>query len=422
MILKFGVSNFLSFNDYVELSMLTTRTKVKGRFPDNYNVLKSGYDVNKTAVIIGENAGGKSNFVSSIRFFKSYFAENEAVSSYPLSININNYVSRCPKHGNTSQRFYLELSDKDNGIFIYNLIIDAWCIVEEELRYKASKEGREKLIIKVSRVSMESSCDETDCDEKNCISEDKIRYKIVVNDSEIPEESKKKFEKVSKQNELLGLFVTKIALLGSEKAIRFVSIVKNDICPETYNVNYDLYKSVRKEQHDIEIINDERFLEIFRIVDHSIVDIEIDAEDPFKKTKILRKRKDGSTFTRELYRDSSGVREYFAWAIQLFKVVYENKIVIADEMDRVLNPILSDRIVSFINGKDHLGQFIFTSHNVLHLDLKTYMKEQIYFITKDVESLESEMYSLAEFPEIRYETSKVYEFYLKGILGGTASE
>ena len=74
------------------------------------------------------------------------------------------------------------------------------------------------------------------------------------------------------------------------------------------------------------------------------------------------------------------------------------------------------------NGKNHFGQFIFTTHNVLHLDLKNYMKEQIYFVTKDIETLESELYSLADFPEIRYETTKIYEFYMKGILGGTAIE
>lgn len=50
------------------------------------------------------------------------------------------------------------------------------------------------------------------------------------------------------------------------------------------------------------------------------------------------------------------------------------------------------------------------------------MKEQIYFVSKDVETLESELYSLADFPEVRYETTKIYEFYMKGILGGTASE
>ena len=50
------------------------------------------------------------------------------------------------------------------------------------------------------------------------------------------------------------------------------------------------------------------------------------------------------------------------------------------------------------------------------------MKEQIYFVTKNREQLTSEMYSLSDFPEVRYETTKIYEFYMKGILGGTAFE
>ncbi len=108
--------------------------------------------------------------------------------------------------------------------------------------------------------------------------------------------------------------------------------------------------------------------------------------------------------------------------MQIFRVVYENRVVFADEMDRVLNPILSDRVVAFVNGAEHRGQFIFSTHNVLHLTLKTYMKEQIYFVTKSKDSLTSELYSLADFPEVRYETSKVYELYMKGILVGTAFE
>ena len=179
---------------------------------------------------------------------------------------------------------------------------------------------------------------------------------------------------------------------------------------------------MRSEEDDLRILHDPRYLEIFRMIDSSMIDCKIDAENPFSKTMIVRQKKDGSTFSRELSQDSSGVREFFAWAVQIFRVVYEDKIVFADEMDRVLNPVLSDRVISFICGKEHHGQFVFTTHNVLHLDLKNYMKEQIYFITKDVETLDSELYSLADFPEIRYETTKIYEFYMKGILGGTAIE
>ena len=46
------------------------------------------------------------------------------------------------------------------------------------------------------------------------------------------------------------------------------------------------------------------------------------------------------------------------------------------------------------------------------------MKEQIYFATKSKDSLTSELDSLADFPNVRYETAKVYEFYMKGIFFG----
>lgn len=158
------------------------------------------------------------------------------------------------------------------------------------------------------------------------------------------------------------------------------------------------------------------------MVDYSICGLEIDDERPYGKTLIIRKDTAGNEFKRELSEDSTGVREFFAWAVQIYRVVYENKVVLTDEMDRVLNPVLSDRVIAYINGMELKGQFIFSTHNVLHLNLKTFMKKQIYFITKDKNSLTSELYSLADFPEVWYETAKIYEFYMKGILGGTAFE
>jgi len=202
--------------------------------------------------------------------------------------------------------------------------------------------------------------------------------------------------------------------------VAVVDWVTNTLYPES--LSEQTADDVMKLDADMHILEDERYLEIFRMVDYSICGIELDKEKPYSKTIIIRKDDKGNLFRRELQMDSTGVREFFAWAVHIFRVVYENKVVFADEMDRVLNPILSDRVIAFVNGAEHRGQFIFSTHNVLHLDLKTYMKEQIYFVTKDRENLTSEMYSLADFPEVRYETTKIYEFYMKGILGGTAFE
>ena len=219
--------------------------------------------------------------------------------------------------------------------------------------------------------------------------------------------------------ESIGLLVSKFALLGDEDALEVIEWMTEKLYPES--LTSDMVDNVIKQDADIRILEDERYLEIFRMVDYSICGIELDKEKPYSKTIIIRKDDNGNYFRRELQMDSTGVREFFAWAVHIFRVVYENKVVFADEMDRVLNPILSDRVIAFVNGAEHNGQFIFSTHNVLHLDLKTYMKEQIYFITKNRERLTSEMYSLSDFPEVRYETTKIYEFYMKGILGGTAS-
>lgn len=413
----------MSFRENVEFSMMAPKTKVKNRFPNNIIFTDRGCDLLKTAVVVGENAGGKSNFVRSLGYLQSFFRENKPAKSYKSCMNINNEKNGCGKNSNTLEKFDLEIIS-DNGIFyLYHLEKDFIGIVCEELSYKKQYHHKYKQILYANRIKCNFECDgkEDLCLGKNkCIVSGELDHKISLYGVE--PEMEDAFESAVNSQKQMGLLVTRLAILGNEHAVSFTDWMINSLCPETNVINYDLYKSMKNEEEDIQILNDPRYIEIFKMIDASIVGIEIDEEKPFAKTLVIRKKEDGSTFSRELGRDSSGVREYFAWAVQIFKIVYENKTVFADEMDRVLNPVLSDRVIAFINGKEHQGQFIFTTHNVLHLDLKNYMKEQIYFITKDVESLESEFYSLADFPEVRYETTKIYEFYMKGILGGTAIE
>lgn len=422
MLISYKFNNVFSFNQEAEFTMLAPATKVKNRFPNSYNALENGYNILKSAVIVGENAGGKSNFVNSISYFISFFTKSDSVSTYKSTINNNNIDGECPRKSDTNQEFEIELTNDAGVIYKYCLSIDFLGIVEERFYYKKNKTAKYEIVVSVKRTEDNFECDydEGVCEKEGCSLSGSMAYEIAIQKSN--KELKNMLEASVDNGTTIGLFVTKMALLGNKEAIDFINIVKNNLCPESNPLNYDLFMSIRNEKNYLDILNTQEFFEIFRMVDYSIYKIDVDEEKPFIDTRIYRKKRDGGTFERKIGADSSGVREFFAWAIQIYRVVYENKTVIADEMDRVLNPILSDRVIAFINGKKHMGQFIFTSHNILHLDLKNYMKEQIYFITKDVESLESELYSLADFPEVRYETTKIYEFYMKGILGGTAIE
>lgn len=420
MIINYKFNNFMSFRENVEFSLMAPKTKVKKRFPDNYVDSENGVEILKTAVIVGENAGGKSNFVRSLDCLQSYFKNNGQTKVYRSTINTNNLLSGCPKASNTEQHFEIEVLLNGVGIYLYELKLDAFGIVKEKLAFKVHYNQKYKKVFCAQRNEQIFKCEEGCTGEAGCETTVKNEYTIELsgNNQSVADA----IENATQQQKVMGLFITKFALLGEEHSINFAEWMKNSLFPETNIINYDIFKSMENAEDDVRILQDQRYLEILKMVDHSIIGIEIDKEKPYAKTLIKRRKNNGDIFGRELSRDSSGVREFFAWAVQIFRIVYEDKVVFADEMDRVLNPVLSDRVVSFINGKTHSGQFIFTSHNALHLNLKNYMKEQIYFVTKDIENLESELYSLADFPEIRYETSKIYEFYMKGILGGTAVE
>lgn len=422
MILNYKFENFMSFRETVEFSMTAPKSKVKNRFPNNFTASEAGVDLLKAAVIVGENAGGKSNFVMSLCYLQSFFTRADTPRSYKNTINANNNQNFCPKTNETSQVFTIEILTKENTLYLYHLEVDCAGIVQETFHFRKSAKHQYKKIFTLERKNCKLNCNnETDCQNYNqCQYYIESTHQLVVFES--AHELKEPLEKAVNTDKTIGLTITKLAMLGNEHAIAFTDWMKNSLRPETNIINYDLYKSMQNEEDDLRILHDARYLDIFRMIDSSIIEVRVDQEKPFSKTTIVRKKKDDSTFIKELAQDSSGVREFFAWAVQIFRVVYENKVVFADEMDRVLNPVLSDRVISYICGKKHFGQFIFTTHNVLHLDLKNYMKEQIYFITKDTETLDSELYSLADFPEIRYETTKIYEFYMKGILGGTAIE
>lgn len=411
MLISYKFKNFCSFSDEAEFDLLAPGNKVKHRFPDNYVETEAGYDLLKTAVVVGENAGGKTNFFNSLAFFKSLFEKNEKVRTYKGLVNFSALRAAGDREHYTVQEFDIRVLCKTGGIYHYHLAIDGYNIVCETFSTLSAKSNQEKMIMSITRKGL---------DTKSIKGVAELTYKLELENCS--KEIENVFDQATNTEDNLGLFIAKLAIVGEPRAQEFVGWVNSRLNVENQEFNYSIYKELRNTEEDINIIRDPRFLDILRMVDYSIEGIEIDEEKPFSASKIVRVTKAGQKFSRELKRDSGGVREFFAWAVQLFRVVYEDKVVFADEMDRVINPILAERMISFINGKKHWGQFIFSSHNVLHLDLKNYMKEQIYFVTKDRDSLNSELYSLADFPDIRYETTKIYEFYMKGILGGTAFE
>lgn len=392
MLIDYRFNNFCSFNTAAEFSMEAAGGKVLKRFPDNYVAFDNGYDLLKAAVIVGENAGGKSNFIGSLMFLKSLFETNQPARSVRTFINSSSLITAK----NPVQDFTLTILYDNGTVYTYNLKISSNGIVSEKLLKKQSRRAVDTVIFEIIR---------TESGEYMCAAGKAEKSVQVI---------------LKNGSSNMGLFVTKLALIGDEDAQNLTDWVINRLIAGAVATDKD--STYQNKDADLAILQDARFLDIFRMVDYSICGLNINAEMPYSKSVVVRRDSEGHEFQREIGQDSTGVREFFAWAVQIFRVVYQNKVIFADEMDRVLNPLLSDRVIAYVHGMEHTGQFVFSTHNVLHLNLKTFLKEQIYFITKSRNSLTSELYSLADFPEVRYDTTKIYEFYMKGILGGTAFE
>lgn len=413
LLIEYSFKNFCSFKEETNFSLKATEDAIKNSFPDNY--FSDEQDVLKTAVIVGENAGGKTNFVKSLQYLKNFFKENRKVESASEYIN-DDYTEDFSKltYADTTQKFSLGVLIKGT-MYYYDLEIDFLGVKSEKLEVLRSKETKRKKIFLVTRTEKEPQLSDF------VKSPNEFKFANLLYDVKVNPYSKKE---TREDTAVIGLYVTRFALLGVPEAVAFSQWVNDTLIVESAIYDEPRMKgSYFQNIDDWRVINDPKFLEILRIIDPSIETIKPDQRLPYQDTVITRKNSAGKIFNRELRDDSAGLKDYFAWAVQIYKVIYENKVLFADEMDRSLNPILADKIISLIHGSEHKGQFIFTTHNVLHLNLDNYMKEQIFFVTKNVETLQSEIYSLAEFTDVEYNSGvNLYEFYLRGVLGGTLSE
>ena len=75
--------------------------------------------------------------------------------------------------------------------------------------------------------------------------------------------------------------------------------MSNILCPES--LANDKSEEVISLEENLRIMKADKYLSIFRMVDYSICGIEVNEEQPYLKSIVIRKDEDGNTFRRELY-------------------------------------------------------------------------------------------------------------------------
>ena len=97
--------------------------------------------------------------------------------------------------------------------------------------------------------------------------------------------------------------------------------------------------------------------------------------------------------------ESEGSKKYFRLSGPIINTLIEGKILVIDELDARLHPILTAEIVRMFNSKatnTNNAQLIIATHDTNLLSAKTFRRDQIWFTEKD-NAEATDLYSLVEY-------------------------
>lgn len=117
-------------------------------------------------------------------------------------------------------------------------------------------------------------------------------------------------------------------------------------------------------------------------------------------------------FSLDMQFESKGTQNIFFLSPLLKRAFETGETLCIDEFDTSLHPMLVSYLVGLFNNSDvnkSNAQLIVSTHTMSLLDLKELRRDQIYFVEKDQNTGESELYSLDDFsPRTRDDIRKAY--------------
>jgi hypothetical protein len=134
----------------------------------------------------------------------------------------------------------------------------------------------------------------------------------------------------------------------------------------------------------------------------------------------IKKNGERDRYPIKLSDESDGTKRLMALAPAIERTLSQGGVLIVDELEKDMHPILMEFIISkFQSKKTNLAnaQLIFTTHNTELLNMELLRKDQLYFVDKDRETGASELYCIKG---LKTHTSEnIQKSYLKGKYGAT---
>ncbi|MBE9072475.1 ATP/GTP-binding protein [Microcystis sp. LEGE 08355] len=383
MLIEFSVGNYRSFKDVVTLSMVAADEAADNDELDKNNVFKvnQNFSLLKSAAIYGANASGKSNLILALYFMQSFVINS---SKLQITDKIDLEKFRLSSETEDKPSFFKIVFYLDNKTYEYSFEVTQERVISEGLSCtpktrKTNIFSREKDKIKYSKSLMKGK-DVKDLTKKNTLFlsiaaqfNDPLAGKILLWFSRL---------KIISGSQLENLRQLSIDYLSREQNL------KNEIV--------SLIKKLDLSIKDMSIEVGRKPLDNFH---KDIPDTVYNSIETYHEKYDL----DGKVIGLESFQlnkhESRGTQKLFALLAPILSVLKASEVLIIDELDSLLHPLMAIAIIGLFNSQQtnpKNAQLIFATHDVNLLSNQLFRRDQIWFTEKNRQEA-TDLYSLVEF-------------------------
>jgi len=411
MLISLKVNNCFIYNTETEFTM---RSDMRNKhFPSNVVSINST-NVLKSAIIMGPNNVGKTNFIKCINAVRGIMLNEGTVMA--TNIFTDNTVSEFAiTFCDNEYEYCFELKyDFPKNDYIYEKF--------SKITYDVHKNRKETVILLRDTKNKEYVCNTFHEEEKQAvISAMKVTAK---NNILIYLLDTSQFSVLTEIKDIITSFAKKIDIVDMNNIPmkKTIEMLKMSDKKTKRIVNFILNADLYLENY--QFLNDDEFKKSMMgkfasFSESNPQEKVLQSSSSFMDQLHLFSTYKGLTVPSIVF-DSTGTKKIACLASYVIEALESGHILVVDELDNSLHFKLVRAIIAMFNNElNTKAQLICTVHDVTLLDCqKLFRKEQIWFAHKDMDN--AYLYSLSEFTAEKdgvRDTSDLIEKYKRGVFG-----
>lgn len=354
MFLQIGIANYKSIDERIVLSLVATQEESHPEFIRE----EAGLSVLPTALIVGPNGAGKSNLFQSLQHLQNLFLNSQSLPYFPHHLETDKETTIDLQAIVNGQRYAYGITFNDDRI------LDEYLAVFSDDSPKVIFERDEE------RVMVDGQ------------SHDITKHQSAVN------------------------------FLGNDdhpEVERFLHFY-------TQSVNVSLVDEQVEQEEVYQLLQHpellERVSQMLKRLDLGIIDLFVKNGTVYVKYNSLM---------LPLKNESTGTKRLIYLLSVICDALAHGKVIMVDELERNLHTMLTTTIIQLFNSpitNPKNAQLICSSHNTHLLDLNLFRQDQIWFMEKDMEHLQTDLYSLYNIQGV-LEDENIEYGYVEGKYGAT---